>query len=115
MGKKRWRPPDGPSATDAIKNRKAVAMSWEERRDLVESSKKRKGIIDLAQWEAQNVDGDVTDQIQKNLELKAARKAVAKAKKKAEKRVKKEEKKKKKKEKKKDKKKKDKKKDKKKA
>merc|ERR1712064_4244 len=96
-----------------IKNRKAVAMSWEERRDLVDEQKKgkEKGSSTLAQWEAQNVDGDVTDQIAKNLELKAANKAVAKAKKKAEKRAKKEEKKKKKKEKKK---KKDKKKDKKK-
>merc|ERR1712187_305134 len=85
MGKKRWHPPSGPSTTDKMKMRKQCAMSWEERRELVESSKKERGSSSLAQWEADNVDGDIDEQVQKNLELRVAQKALEKAKKKAKK------------------------------
>mmetsp|Transcript_50446 Transcript_50446/g.141172 ORF Transcript_50446/g.141172 Transcript_50446/m.141172 type:complete len:161 (-) Transcript_50446:91-573(-) len=110
MGKKRWNPPSGPSVSDNIANRRKTALSWEERREIVESTKKVKGSSSLREWEAHNIQGSVDEQLQKNFELKVARKAVEKAKKKAEKRAKKEEKKAKKKEKKKKKDKKDKKK-----
>merc|ERR1712157_191720 len=74
MGKKRWNPPKGNTASDAIQRRKENGITWEERKELLDQNKKERGSATLASWEASNTEREVDDEIWRMNQEKVMRK-----------------------------------------
>merc|ERR1712070_1347836 len=63
MGKKRWNPPKGNSASDAIQKRKETGITISEHLAIAKETEKVRGSAALHKWEQANTEGDVDDEI----------------------------------------------------